>query len=110
MPKTILQTINRFFPIILPIAIILFLIATLFLLGFFAVVTPEEALNRGYPPMPRNWEAGVFSHGSYYKWFTITEQPILFGFSILLFFAAWGVTIVTVLSKRKAFLIKHKSA
>ncbi len=59
--------------------------------------------------MPANWEAGVFSHGSYYQWFTIAEQPILFGFSILLFFAAWGVTIVTALSKRKAFLIKHKS-
>lgn len=95
--------------ILLLIAIILFLIATLSLLGFFAVVTPEEALNRGYPPMPENWEAGIFSHGSYYKWFTIAEHPILFGFSILLFFAAWGVTIVTILSQRKAFLIKHKS-
>lgn len=107
MPKTCIQTLNRFFPIIFLIGIILFFISTLSLLSFLSVVTSEEALNRGYPPLPGNWEAGVFSHGSYYKWFTIVDQPILFVFSIAMFLIAWSLIIVSAMSIRKALLTKY---
>jgi hypothetical protein len=65
-------------------------------------VTPDQALNQIYSvQMPENWGAGVFSHGSYYRWFTIEQKPMLFGFSVFLLFAAWLLIIILALSKRK---------
>lgn len=56
--------------------------------------------------MPADWEAGVMNHGSYYQWFTVSDQPILFMLSVALFFGAWLLVIVTVLSKRHTYLTK----
>ncbi len=100
--NSFIQTMDRLFFVLFPIAVILFFVAIFSILSFLMAETPEQALNQGYSsPMPENWDAGVFSHGSYYKWFTIGEQPILFGFSIILFFAAWLLIITLALSKRK---------
>lgn len=100
--NSLVQTMDRLFPILLPIAIILFFVAVFSILNFFMAVTPDQALNQSYSAqMPENWGAGVFSHGSYYRWFTIAEQPMLFGFSVFLLFAAWLLTIILVLSKHK---------
>jgi hypothetical protein len=100
--NSFVQSMDRLFSVLFPIAIILFFVAVCSILSFFMAETPEQALNQGYSsPMPENWGAGVFSHGSYYKWFTIEEQPILFGLSIFLFFAAWLLIITLALSRRK---------
>ncbi len=107
--NSFVETMSRLFPILFPIAIILFFVAVFSLLSFFTAMTPEEALSKGYPPMPANWSGGVFSHGSYYRWLTIAEQPLLFGFLVFLLFAAWLLLIMTSLCKRKTFMANRKS-
>ncbi len=53
---------------------------------FLVAITPEEALARGYPPIPVGWEAGVFDHGRYIKWLLPENHPILFLFTLITWF------------------------
>jgi hypothetical protein len=51
-------------------------------LGFLFAETPEEAAKKGWAYMPQTWEAGVFNHGSYIQWFSLSKHPFLFALSI----------------------------
>ena len=50
--------------------------------SFVVAKTPAEVAKEGGPPMPSDWEAGVFNHGAYYRWCTIANHPMLFGLSV----------------------------
>src|SRR5690606_15479764 len=50
-------------------------------ISFIAAIDPEQARGNGQP-LPPGWSAGVMSHGSYYRWWTIGERPVLFGLSV----------------------------
>ena len=74
------------------------------LVNFFAAVTPEEALRRGYQPIPSGWEAGVMNHGKYYEWYSIQNHPLLFltcllGFIILFAFIIISGFVVIIKGK-----------
>lgn len=51
--------------------------------SFIVALTPEQALRKGYPPIPAHWEAAVMNKGSYYQWLTIWDHPFLFALSLL---------------------------
>jgi hypothetical protein len=55
--------------------------------SFVDAITPEQA-NADNMPLPSGWTAGVMNHGSYYKWWTIQQRPILFGVSLFILVAA----------------------
>jgi hypothetical protein len=63
--------------------IVLFPFFILAVISFVTAITPQQAEQLHQLTMPSTWEAGVFSHGSYYRWITITGHPILFALSIL---------------------------
>lgn len=63
--------------------------------SFFMAVTPEEALKRGYQPIPSGWEAGVMSHGKYYEWYSIQNHPIFFFTCFLGFIILFSFTIIS---------------
>jgi hypothetical protein len=63
------------------IAAVLVLPAFFCTVSFLAVDTAVEAA-RGGKPLPGGWSAGVMSHGTYYRWWTIAERPIFFGLSV----------------------------
>lgn len=50
--------------------------------GFLNAITPAEAVRQGQPPVPIQWEAGVWNHGGYLPWFTIRRHPALFALSV----------------------------
>jgi len=50
-------------------------------INFVIAVTPEQA-NANNLPLPLGWTAGVMNHGSYYRWWTIQEKPLLFALSV----------------------------
>src|SRR5687768_12678081 len=60
----------------------LFFMSIMAVLSFLAAETPSGAIASGHPPMPSHWEAGVFNHGSYYPWYTISGHPFLFVLSV----------------------------
>ena len=64
------------------------------LISFGAAVTPEEALAEYQTPLPKGWSAGVWSGGrdNYYRWWPISERPVLFGCSLIGLILS-GVTI-----------------
>jgi hypothetical protein len=72
-------------------ASIIFRIFAVILLGcsilsticFVSAETPEEALKKGWAQMPKTWEAGVFSHGYYIQWLSLTKHPLLFALSVV---------------------------
>ena len=67
--------------------------------------TPSEAIAAGDPPMPSHWEAGVFNHGSYYQWYTISGHPFLFALSVgslISSFAAFTYVVKHWLGQRKS--------
>jgi hypothetical protein len=51
-------------------------------LCFIGAVTPEQGLQKGYPPMPAHWEAGFWNHGSYVQWPDMWKHPFLFALSV----------------------------
>ncbi len=51
--------------------------------NFMAAVTPDQALAEYKQPLPAGWTAGVWNHDHYFRWWTISERPILFGLSVL---------------------------
>lgn len=63
-----------------------FFVGSFCIMNFLLAMPPEEALSRGYSPMPVGWEAGVFSHGSYIRWLLPENHPILFLGTVLLWF------------------------
>jgi len=65
----------------LPFCSISFLVGGFFLMNFQHAMTPIEALALGYSPMPFDWEAGVFSHGSYFRWYLPGNHPVLYAVS-----------------------------
>lgn len=72
-----------------PIKIILLgLLYLATLLAWFSVVsfhsakTAEEVISNG-DSLPEGWSAGVMDHGKYYRWWTIREQPVLYGISLI---------------------------
>ncbi len=56
------------------------------IMNFMVAMTPEEAIARGYSPIPAGWEAGVFNHGSYIRWLLPENYPILFLAIVILWF------------------------
>jgi hypothetical protein len=44
--------------------------------------TPEEAVKKGWAQMPQTWEAGVYSHGFYIQWLSLSKHPFLFALSV----------------------------
>ena len=50
--------------------------------SFLAAETPEQALDKGQKPLPAGWSAGVMNHGEYYHWWTISQRPVFFAFSL----------------------------
>ena len=69
--------------VLIPIAVITFVAGTCSILSFVFAITPEEAIERG-DSIPADWEAGVFNHGEYYRWYTIEKHPVLFIFSAMM--------------------------
>jgi hypothetical protein len=63
------------------IAAVLVLPAFFCTVSFLAADTAVEVA-RGGKPLPGGWSAGVMSHGTYYRWWTIAERPIFFGLSV----------------------------
>jgi hypothetical protein len=55
-------------------------------MSFVAAETPEQAVAHG-TPLPEGWTAGVMNHGTWYRWWTIQENPALFGASVFLLVA-----------------------
>lgn len=49
-------------------------------INFLMAETPEQAALRARS-MPANWSAGVWNHGRYIQWDTISDQPWRFGAS-----------------------------
>jgi hypothetical protein len=50
---------------------------------FLVAETPEEAMNnKRRTPMPQTWEAGVYTHGFYIHWLTLSKHPFLFALSV----------------------------
>ena len=47
-------------------------------MNFLMAETPEQAALRGRS-MPPHWSAGVWGHGRYLQWDTISDQPWRFG-------------------------------
>ncbi len=73
--------------------------------SFVSAITPHEAALTGDAVMPTHWEAGIMNHGEYYRWYTISNHPILFGISLAVFVGSAGFillsgTIVTWLEER----------
>jgi hypothetical protein len=63
--------------------------------SFIVAVTPEEALRKGYPPMPAHWEAVVLDKGFNYPWLRLQDHPFLFALSVIIFFIiGFGLTWV----------------
>jgi apolipoprotein N-acyltransferase len=52
-------------------------------MNFIAAVTPEQALREHHKPLPPGWTAGVMNHGSYFRWWTIGESPVVFSLSAI---------------------------
>jgi hypothetical protein len=65
-------------------------------MSFIQAVTPEQARTDG-KPLPSGWSAGVMNHGSYYQWWTIQENPLVFGISVLCLVTSvlfvWGTVL-----------------
>ena len=78
--KSILQTMRVFGEVI---AVAAFGASILAVLSFLMAETPEAAVRAGHSPMPVNWQAGVFNHGSHYRWCTISAHPFLFALSLV---------------------------
>ena len=89
MPK--LETVFAFLQVFIAGALVLF--ASLPLSNFSRAITPAEAIEQGYEPMPEYWEAGVYSHGSYTKWMKTENHPFAFSLSLLIFAAAFSYLI-----------------
>src|SRR5262245_22902219 len=49
--------------------------------SFMNAISSEQAQAEGLP-LPSGWSAGVMNHGSYYRWWTISERPFLFAVSV----------------------------
>jgi hypothetical protein len=75
-------SINRLYSLrliwLIPLVIILIFVGGLFQQNFDSAMTPTEAIEQGYPPMPAHWEVGVFNHGNYFKWYTVESNPVLY--------------------------------
>ncbi|HMU88440.1 MAG TPA: hypothetical protein PKC11_12575 [Agitococcus sp.] len=93
-------------PWILLLALILFLIGAPCVSSFKNAMTPVEAIHKGYPTMPPNWEAGVFSHGDYYQWYTIQKHPIGYAFSLVIL---WSGQLLWA-SKMLQFYLKSRNS
>jgi hypothetical protein len=68
--------------------------------SFLVTDTSETAMRKGYP-LPKGWTAGVMNHGQYYKWWTISERPLLFALSITLLISALIILFSTAYFYRK---------
>lgn len=78
------------------VATFLMFILFFWTVNFFAAVTPEEALRRGYQPFPNGgWEAGVMSHGKYYEWYSIHDHPLFFLTCLLGFMFLFSFVIIS---------------
>ena len=82
--QTVLKTFRRhpWQAATIVLATIVLFPAFYWVVSFLVAVTPAEAVARGGPGMPSDWEAGVLNHGSYYEWYTISGHPFLFGISV----------------------------
>lgn len=107
--SSLIKRIERLLPLLFLMAVALFFVAVLSIISFLFAITPEEALKSGLTPIPAGWEAGVFSHGTYYRWLTIAKHPILFGLSVIGFFSAWVFIIFVVLTRYKYFRKRIRS-
>jgi small-conductance mechanosensitive channel len=58
------------------------------LAGFFSVVSflnadlPREIPVSASVEVPRSWPAAVRNHGHYYLWWTVSQRPLMFAFSV----------------------------
>jgi len=68
-------------------------------LNFVLAETPEQAAARGRS-MPAEWEAGVWNHGRYLRWYRISSHPWLFGAGCLGLLAAAGVLVMGALGSK----------
>jgi hypothetical protein len=89
MPFSLLQRLQKhpLLPFARIIAFLVGLAAFFPMVSFLAAITPEEARSNGMP-LPAGWTAGVMNHGSYYSWWTISENPCLFGLSVAVLIAS----------------------
>jgi hypothetical protein len=62
-------------------------------MNFLLAETPEQATARGRS-MPAEWEAGVWNHGKYLKWYRISEHPWMFGGGCVGLLAAVGTLLM----------------
>ena len=69
------------------IAILTLLPAFVSTMNFINAVTPQQAITKYGEPLPPYWTVGVMNHGHYYQWWSIQEQPILFGLSVFVLVA-----------------------
>ncbi|MGV3722527.1 MAG: hypothetical protein ACO1SX_16595 [Actinomycetota bacterium] len=62
-------------------------------MNFILAESPEAAAAKGRS-MPAHWEAGVWNHGRYMRWYRIESHPWLFGAGCLGLIAAAGVLLL----------------
>lgn len=74
------------------------------ILNFLMAETPEQALLKGRK-MPPEWSAGVWSHGRYIEWYTISDRPVLFALSC--FGILVPILIGSILGKKSLRDWKH---
>lgn len=89
---------NRFFDslrkhcllyIVQAIVFLIVMPAFVSIINFSEAVTPEQAVSKYGQSLPFGWSVGVMNHGDYFQWWTISERPIMFGFSM--FFLVAGL-------------------
>ena len=54
-------------------------------------------------PLPINWKAGVMSHGTYYYWWDIRDEPIMFAISVTTLFLSMAFVVISTLRREVPF-------
>ena len=95
-------------PVVLALSIVTFLAAYpcfFSVVSFAHALSPAEALAKWRKPLPVGWTAGVMNHGEYYRWWPVSERPVLFLVSLVGLIASlvwlWGVLLWACLRQRK---------
>jgi len=79
---------------------VLHLAAGISLINFAVAYTPDEAKLVGHT-FPPDWSAGVMNHGTFYRWYTVNDAPVLFGFSVIVLILAIGSFIYWTMFERQ---------
>ena len=75
------------------------------IVSFCASESRSAIASKGCVP-PEGWPSGVFNHGTYYGWWRISDNPILFALSIAAFVVS-SVPFSVFVRREKRYQKKH---